>query len=267
MGRLTSLSDRVRSALRQGDSLVPLQHHLLLRYFRLEKAERRLAHRVRQGRTGSRAAHQIELERQRLGRDLHTGLGQPLTAIRLQVEAIEMQLPGAPAPVLRGLERIRQLVGDALDQVHALSHRLHPPEWQRLSLEEAVRQLWELSGIPQRFEASLRIGEAPGEPGLELKILIYRAAQEAFSNIAQHARATRVEASLAVRGGRLALTVCDNGAGFDARGVFSAPARLASGIGLRAIREQAAGMGARLDVQSGPSGTTLELSAPYSDGA
>jgi signal transduction histidine kinase len=97
-----------------------------------------------------------------------------------------------------------------------------------------------------------------------LKIVTYRAAQEAFSNLTQHAQATRVEASLETRGGSLVLTVRDNGAGFDAARLLAAPASLASGIGLRSIREQAAGLGARIDIRSGPAGTTLEFSAPYS---
>jgi signal transduction histidine kinase len=165
--------------------------------------------------------------------------------------------------VRQALERISTLSRDALEQVRALSYRLHPPEWQRLTIGEALRQLWELSGIPQSFDASLRIEPLPREPGLELKILTYRAAQEAFSNLAQHARPTRVEASLETRGGRLVLTIRDNGSGFDAAKLFAAPASLASGIGLRSIREQAAGLGGRIDIRSGPEGTTLELSAPY----
>lgn len=260
LGRLTRLSDRARSALVQGDSLLSLQHDLLLHYFRLERAERRLA---RSGEGGASAALQVELERQRLGRDLHTGVGQLLTAIRLQVDAVEMQLPDAPAAVRQALRRISTLAHDAQGQAHALSYRLHPPEWQRLALVDALRQLWELSGIPQSFDASLRIDLLPREPGLELKILAYRAAQEAFSNLTQHAHATLVEASLETRGGQLVLTVRDNGGGFDVTRLLFAPASLASGIGLRSIREQAACLGGKVDIRSGPEGTTLELSAPY----
>ncbi len=205
----------------------------------------------------------MELERQRLGRDLHTGVGQLLTAIRLQIESVEMQLPDAPPQVLQTLQRICTLARNALDQVRALSYRLHPPEWQRLTLGEALRQLWDLSGIPERFDASLRIEPLPLDPGLELKILTYRTAQEAFSNLAQHAKATRVEASLEIREGSLVLSVSDNGAGFDAARLLGAPASLTSGIGLRSIREQAAGLGGRIDIRSGPAGTTLELAAPY----
>lgn len=259
------LSDRARSALVRGESLLSLQYDLLRHYFRLEKAERRLARHVRQRGAGAGASsvQQVELERRRLGRDLHTGVGQLLTAIRLQVDSVGVQLPDAPPRARQALDRISTLATDALGQVHALSYRLHPPEWQRLTLGEALRQLWELSGIPQSFDATLRTEPLPHEPGLELKILAYRMAQESLSNIAQHARPTRVEASLEVRDGRLLLTVRDNGAGFDAAKLFSAPASLASGIGLRAIREQAAALGGRIDIRSGPEGTTLELSAPF----
>lgn len=261
--RLTRLSDRASSALVQGESLLTLQHDLLRHYFRLEGAERRLARRARRGEAGGRAAHQVELERRRLGRDLHTGIGQLLTAIRLQVDAVETLLPDAPASVRQALQRISTLARNAQGQAHALSYRLHPPEWQRLTLGDALRQLWDLSGIPQSFQASLRLDPLPHEPGLELKILAYRAAQEALSNLTQHARATRVEAALEARAGQLVLTVHDNGTGFDAARLLSAPASLTSGIGLRSIREQAAGLGGRLDIRSGPEGTTLELSAPF----
>jgi two-component system NarL family sensor kinase len=185
-----------------------------------------------------------------------------LSAIRLQAE-MGTQLGRPPGPARESLERISRLAQDAMEQVRALSLRLHPPEWQRLTLEAAIRELWELSGIPQRFESSLRIQAFARQPSLELKTLAYRAAQEALSNIARHAHATRVEASLETRGNRLALTIHDNGAGFDAAALLSAPPSLAAGIGLRSIREQAAALGGKLTVESGPNGTTLELLAPF----
>lgn len=248
-------------ALSGAESLLALQRALLGRCLRLEEAERGLAGQVR-GRRGGGTIRQVELERLRLSRDLHTGVGQLLAAIRLQVEMIETG-PWLP-PAREALARISRLAQDAMEQVRALSLRMHPPEWQRLTLEAALRQLWELSGIPQRFEGSLRIEPFPRQPSLELKILTYRAAQEAVSNIARHARATRVEASLETRGNHLALTIRDNGAGFDSAGLLSAPASLAAGIGLRSIREQAAALGGKLHVESGPKGTTLELLAPFS---
>jgi two-component system NarL family sensor kinase len=245
-----------------GGALLPVERSLVRHCFRLMSAERALHARVRRGRSGG-AIRQIEMERQRLGRDLHTGVGQMLAAMRLQIEAILEQLPNPPAQVQQALERISTLVGDALDQVRSLSRRLHPPEWQRLTLENALEQLWNLSGIPTRFEASLRIEPLPADPGLELKTLVYRAAQEALSNIAQHSLATRVAASLGAPAGALELRISDNGVGFNLAGFLSAPPSVASGIGLRAIREQAAGLGGRLDIVTGANGTTLTLTAPF----
>ena len=151
-----------------------------------------------------------------------------------------------------------------MEQVRSISRRLHPPEWQRLTLESAIRQLWEISGVPQRFEASLQIDPLPWEPHLEVKILIYRGLQEALSNLVRHSQATRIAVALEVRDGQLVLSIRDNGVGFDAEALFSAPASVASGIGLRSIRETAQELGGRLEVESGPDGTKLVVSvAPF----
>jgi len=194
---------------------------------------------------------------------LHTGVGQLLVAIRLQLEVIATQLPDPPAPVQRALSRIATLANDAGEQVRSLSRRLHPPEWQRLRLEAAVQQLWDNSGIPQRFEASLRIESLPGEPEQEVKVLVYRAVQEALANLARHSQANRAELVLEARGDRVVLSIQDNGVGFDAAGLLNAPANVAQGIGLRSIREQAASLGGRLEIVSSPGGTRLELSVPF----
>ena len=252
------------SALERDSGLTALQLGLLRHYFRLEEAERRLSTMVSRERSAGRAVRQLEMERGRLGRDLHTGVGQMLAAIRLQAELIDGQIATPTPPVRQALDRILKLVQDAMQQVRALSRRLHPPEWQRLGIASAIRELWEISGIPQRFQASLRIGDVPREPGLEGKTVIYRATQEALSNISQHARPTHVNATLEAQGNALVLTVFDDGPGFDAAAVMSAPPSLKTGIGLRSIREQASGLGGSLSIESGPLGTTLRVTVPYS---
>ena len=250
----------------QTAALLGLEASLLQHCFRLQSAERDLSTFARHRHRGSgrSAGRQIELERQRLGRELHTGLGQMLAAIRLQLEIVAALLPGPPALVQQALSRISTLANDALEQVRSVSARLHPPEWQRLTLEAALQQLWDLSGVPQRFQASLRIQPLPHEPDLEAKVLIYRAAQEVLSNVARHARATRVDAALEMRDDCVVLTVRDDGVGFDVAGLLRGPASVASGIGLRSIREQAAAAGGKLEIESGPAGTTLLVSVPFS---
>lgn len=245
--------------------LLDLRDNLVRNCFRLQEAERVLSTRARQMRPGGgrRAVLQIDLERQRLGRELHTGVGQMLVAIRTQLEIAVAQLPAPPHSVAVALERISTLLSEALEQVRSVSRKLHPPEWLRLTLEDALRQLWEISGIPERFEASLDLPPLPHEPLLEVKVLMYRAAQEALSNLVKHSRATRIDMALAAGGERLVLRVRDNGVGFDAGRQFSAPASVESGIGLRSIREQAESLGGRLVVESGPAGTRLEVLVPF----
>jgi signal transduction histidine kinase len=246
--------------------LLNLECSLLRHCLRLQLAERHLSTFARDRRrgAGSGAVRQIDLERQRLGRELHTGVGQLLAAIRLQLEIVAALLPGPPALAQHALNRISILTNDALEQVRSVSARLHPPEWQRLTLADALQQLWDLSGIPQRFQASFRIQPLPREPHLEVKVLIYRAAQEALSNIARHARATCVEAALESRDDCAILTIRDDGVGFDVARLLRGPPSVASGIGLRSIREQAAALGGGLQIQSGPAGTTLVVSVPFS---
>ncbi len=244
--------------------LPPLVHRFARHYFRLEAAERKLAARVRGKRRGSawKATRQIELERQRLGRELHTGVGQMLAAVRLQLELISAHVVDPSATVRQALERISILVRDALEEVRSISKRLHPPDWQRLTLESALRLLWGMSGVPETYQATFYIDALPFEPDLNRKILIYRCLQEAVSNVTRHSRAQRVNVSLRFVGGMLILTVTDDGVGFDADRVLSGPPSLASGIGLHAVREHAAALGGKLDIQSGPLGTKLGLSVP-----
>ena len=246
--------------------LLTLQANLIRHLFRLLEVERRLFERARRhrGGTGKKAVHQIELERQRLGRELHTGVGQMLAAIRWQLEVISAELPAPSGNVRQALESISTLTAESLEQVRNISKRMHPPEWQRLTLESAIRQTWEISGIPQRLAATLQIDPLPTEPDLEVKILLYRAFQEALSNLARHSRATRIDAELRLRDSRLALTIQDNGVGFDVGKLVAAPATVASGIGLRSIREMAQGLGGKFEVKSGPTGTKLVISVALS---
>ncbi len=184
---------------------------------RLRSAERLLAEAARKKLTnaGRRAVRQIELDRQRLGRELHTGVGQMLTAIRLQAEIAETSISNPPPAAKQALERIAAIAEDALEQVRAVARRLHPPAWQRLTLDAALRQLCQLTGVDGRFETILRIQPLDFDPGVEVKSLFYRAAQEALSNVIRHSKATRIQLIFQQVRDRLVLQVRDNGVGFS----------------------------------------------------
>jgi two-component system NarL family sensor kinase len=241
-----------------------LETHFLTHFFRLQRLERSLWARAQSRRKLGRGqiVRQLERERTRISQELHTGVGQMLAAIRLQLELAAANLPDPAEGVRRSLEHIGALVAGVLEQVRAISKRLHPPEWQRLKLETALEQLWELSGMERSFEGAIRLEPLPAELAQEIKTLLYRAAQEAISNVMRHSRATRVQMTLQASDGDAVLTVEDNGKGFDAEAQLSAPPSIASGIGLRSIREQAEALRGKLEIRSSDSGTTLEIRAP-----
>ncbi len=237
----------------------------LRRFSRLEQTARRLVAHARRRQTGGARAviELIEEERARLGRELHTGVGQLLVSILRQAETAEAQLPDGESAASQTLGRISTAAAEALALVRAVGARLHPPEWQRLTLEAALEQLWLISGIPQRYQAELDLTAPPAGTEPVIKALFYRAAQEAFSNIDQHAHATRVRLTLAVDAKHIQLTVWDNGPGIDTAALVAAPALIGTGIGLRSIREQAAAVGGKMVLESGPLGTKLVVSAPF----
>src|SRR5664280_1806399 len=110
----------------QTKDLLGLQRRFTGHFLQLLGLERRLFGRAyqRRGRGGRTAVRQIEMERQRLGRELHTGAGQMLAAIRLQVEVIADELPSPPGKVGQALNSISTLAADTLEQVRNISRRL-----------------------------------------------------------------------------------------------------------------------------------------------
>jgi signal transduction histidine kinase len=264
---LAAETDEIEASfLEQAQELHGLEWKLLQAYFRLQVIERHLALRAARQRPGAGrvAIRQIELERRHLGLELHTGVGQMLAAIRLQLEIVSAHLIDSPNPVREALDNIATLAGNALDEIRSVSRRLHPPDWQRLTIEDALTQLWNITGIPLSFQADLRLEPLPREPEPDVKALIYRTAQEGLSNIIGHAKARRVSMSIASSADSLVLTVQDDGSGFEPASLADASASLAGGLGLRSLSEQAMALGAKIDVESGENGTKLVLTTHFS---
>lgn len=242
------------------EQLTTIQVRTSRNYFRLLEADRRLRARVRsQARSsGAMLADAMEAERQRIGRELHTGVGQALAGIRVHVSLIRESLADTPEPLRQGLERVDLLASLALEQVRGVSRRLYIPAWQAHPLAEALRNLWESSGIPEKFAATLALDPLSGEPSPGIRRAVYLAAQEGLSNIIQHANATRVRMSLAERDGRIVLGLEDDGSGFAPAAASAAPA----GIGLSSLNDLAHELGGDFQTASGPQGARLTISLP-----
>ncbi|HKD08547.1 MAG TPA: sensor histidine kinase [Bryobacteraceae bacterium] len=198
----------------------------------------------------------VEQERARIARELHAGAGQPLAAIKLNLELLEAWSQSMPADTFAAVERLKQLADVALEQIRSVSHRLHPPRWQELRIEDALRDLIDRSGIAARCDVSIDIQPLPFDPPLPVKVTLYRCAQESLSNVLRHAGASRFGLRLEIRTDRLSLRVSDNGRGFIASRTSH------SGIGLKAIRENVKALGGFVRISTGLGGTTILVGLP-----
>lgn len=185
-----------------------------------------------------------EAERQRIGRDLHDGLGQSLTAIRYMVEAVHADCARAKRPEAAELGKIARLIEETAQAAHALSHSLLPLDLKRQGLGTALREL--AMDVRRLFKVPCRYAGADDVDLNDVNAAsqLYRIAQEAATNAAKHSRAKEIEIRLARKPNGLLLSVRDTGCGIP-------PKRgQAAGMGLDIMRYRAGMIGAALGIDS-----------------
>lgn len=203
-----------------------------------------------------------EEERARLARELHDGIGQTLTALKIRLERLGGRRPGE-ADLADGLSESVALAAQALEETRQLSHLLRPRVLDDLGLVPALtwfaRTLERLSGLESEIAVSGFDGERL-DP--ELETLLFRVVQEALNNVVKHSGAGSARVELARRAGRLRLRIADAGRGFDAAAALSGHGG-ESGSGLRGMRERVELFDGRLAVRSTPGeGTVVEVEVP-----
>lgn len=200
----------------------------------------------------TRSAHALaaqEGERQRIARELHDEIGQSLTVALLSLKRV---VDRAPEELREEVLNAQTAVRTSLDDVRQVAHRLRPGVLADLGLESALRSLCAefeaSSGVAVQYE----LDELPSLGG-DVELVLYRVAQEGLTNVARHARASRVQLMLAREDDDLVLEIRDDGRGTDLR----------EGTGIHGMRERALLIGARLTVRSAPGeGTVVRLAVP-----
>ncbi len=222
---------------------------------RLNRAFRRMLERLEaeRRRTSSTALAAQEEERARVARDLHDEVNQSLTALLLRLEAARAK---APVELAHELAETKALANQAMEELLMLARQLRPTALDDLGLKAAlaghVKELGGRGRINTSFDA---IGDFSGLPA-DVQLVVYRVAQEALSNAAQHSGAEHVQVRLVREGHRVELTVGDDGSGFT----FDQAAR---GLGISGMRERALLVGGDMQVESRPdSGTRVRLTVP-----
>lgn len=198
-----------------------------------------------------------ERERRRIGRDLHDGLGQRLTALELCAQGLVETVSGLSQPAGQSLRFLAQHLREAVAQTRQLSHGLSPVSLEAGGLMHALLELAEstlaLTGVECQFVSS-KIRDLPAASTASH---LYRIAQEAVANALKHGQPRRIVISLSQKRNRLVLEVLDDGRGFIVD-------RLAAeGLGLRVMRYRAGLFGGELQVKSAlGKGTRITCTAP-----
>ncbi len=188
-----------------------------------------------------------DTEQQRIGADLHDGLGQQLTGLACMAAALRDRLKTKAPSEMAAAEMVARLANEATEQSRALARGLSPVQLEEHGLASALEDLsyqsQRLHNIECRF--SLR-GPLPDVDHINA-IHLYRIVQEAVHNAVRHGGAQRVRIGLVSHGGRHRLVVLDDGEGFDTESQRCSPGR-----GLRLMHYRANMLGGVFTLRSRP---------------
>ena len=203
-----------------------------------------------------------EEERRRISLELHDELGQALTAMGFDLAAIERELPAEVAPKARErLANVGSLLAEVDERVSQMALDLRPQMLDDLGLLPTLR--WYLNRYIKRMGIDVELEAVDFEERVtpDVATAVYRTVQEALTNVAKHAGASRVAVRLERSESTVTAVVQDNGRGFEAE-EHTAHLR-ERGAGLLGIQERVALLGGSFDIQSRPGqGTRLTMRIP-----
>jgi signal transduction histidine kinase len=158
--------------------------------------------------------HAQEEERKRISRELHDEVGQALMAVSVTLAALKQETAAHAAPINQKLAETQHLLQGTMEAVHDFARELRPTMLDELGLLPALRSY--LNGFARRTGLAVQFqGNALTEKlNSDQKTVLYRVAQESLTNVAKHARASRVAVSIRKVGDRIAMEIADNGRSF-----------------------------------------------------
>ncbi len=185
----------------------------------------------------SKLAHVQEEERMRISRELHEGLGQVLSGIRLHLETLKSDGLLTPNAGKKRVEAITTMIDDTLDEIKEMAFAIRPRVLDDLGLVSALRVLLKRFMDRTRIDVEFDSPDSIGRWGQNIEGTLYRVVEEALNNIERHSDATTVLLSLSVEERTIRIDISDNGAGFDV-GTLGAGTRVRQGMGVFSMSER-----------------------------
>lgn len=199
-----------------------------------------------------------EEERARVSREVHDVIGQLLTGLKMDVSSLGRQLQRENNPAVVKIGEINGLLDEAIKSARKVAADLRPAVLDNFGLVAAVdwhvRDFEARSGIACSLQCAVENVPLPGDDATA----IFRLIQEALTNVARHAQATRVVVSIAVEDGVLKLQIKDDGKGISEQDLMGSRS-----LGLLGMRERVHLMQGKISFQGQPgSGTTVSVEIP-----
>lgn len=202
-----------------------------------------------------------EAERQRIARDLHDGVGQMMSAAKMNLSAFESGAHFSNMEEQVSFEKIIGLVDESCKEIRSVSHNMMPNALIKNGLSFAVRDFidkiekkslqvhFDTDGLQDRFDSNT-------------EIVLYRVIQECVNNVIRHAEATTLDISIIKDAEGISVMIEDNGKGFDIT-----TRENADGIGLKNIATRVEYLKGSVDFDSSPGrGTLIAINIPLQTG-
>jgi signal transduction histidine kinase len=207
----------------------------------------------------SRLLKMQDEEHRRIARELHDGLGQELAALKMTIAQIPRHNSANAKD--QAASEASEIVERASRQVRSMSHLLHPPLLDEVGLVSAIE--WYLDGLTKRSGIATSLEVQPVNfPRLtcDVETAIFRAIQEALTNVFRHSGARNAWVTLSQQEGLVIVKVGDDGKGVGAEITEMRPGSL--GIGLAGMRQRAKEFGGMLRLTNANPGTLVEIVIP-----
>ncbi|CCG99738.1 histidine kinase [Fibrella aestuarina BUZ 2] len=219
----------------------------------------------------SRTAYLItgqEEERKRLSRELHDGLGQMLTAIKLQIEGLEVKLSKGRADEVN-LATLKNLITQTIQETRSISNNLMPSVLSDFGLSVALRRLAESHNRAEQksaesaqieYTVDKEFDSAPLPLDQNVEITLYRVAQESITNAIRHGKARHIRLHLQQQNQQIQFTIEDDGLGFKTQRLTKEP----HGQGVHNMHERIKLLNGTFVIHSTPGeGTKISVNIPY----
>lgn len=199
-----------------------------------------------------------EKERRRIAQDLHDGVGQILSAAKLNLSGLESKITLTTKDEKDAFKNALDLIDDSVKEVRIVSHNMMPNTLIKMGLASAIREFITKIGSVPNLKIDLEIVGLDARLNENTETVLYRVIQEVVNNIIKHAKANTISLQLVKHDKELTIMIEDNGIGFDAENINAF-----DGIGLKNIISRIEFLNGTVHFDSNPGrGTNVVIEVP-----